>query len=213
MKVALIHTYFDVEHLDKVCAEMEVLGPPRLRAIWLEDKGMWAALEGCHRTRAAARLGIDPVMVPVDYEPGMSWAEAEMEGEPIAVLSTWTVDDVVANAGKEIVIGFGVDGPPPRSLIRRPEPGEIMRYRVIQPIGFDFHGGIIDGYVGRIITSDEAPYDLTPWVAMGHLEIVEDEPVKVTKETGRAPVTKGRPKKIEQDGVPIKHDPETGYRR
>ena len=188
MKVALIHTYFEIERLEQVEQQMLELGPPKIRAIWLEDRGMWAALEGCHRTRAAARLGVEPVMVPVEYRPGMSWEEIGMEGEPIATLSDWSVDDVVANAGKEIVIGFGEDGPPPRSEVRRPGPGEIMKYRVIQEIGFDFgENGVVHGYVGRIIWSSDAPYDLTPWVAMGHLVIVEDAPAKVTKEVREAP--------------------------
>lgn len=207
MKIALIHTFFDNKHLDEVVEEMRVLGPPRLRAIWLEDKGMWAALEGCHRTRAAARLGLEPIIVPVTYRRGMSWQECDMGNEPISVLSEWTVDDVVRNAGKELVVGFGVDGPPPRSEIRKPKPGEIMKYRVIDAIGFDFNGQAIDGFVGRIITSDEAPYDLTPWVALGHLQIVEDEPVKVTKETRQPPKMKGAGKVVEVDGVPRKECP------
>jgi len=190
MKVALIHTYFEEDRLCRVVEEMKALGRPSIRAVWLENKGMWAALEGCHRIRAAAKLGLEPIMMPVPYRPGMSWEETGMGSEPIAILSDWTIDDVVANAGKEIVIGFGEDGPPPRSELRRPGPGEIMKYKVIKEIGFDFGNGAVHCYVGKIITSDESPYDLTPWVAMGHLAIVEDEPVKTTKELRRAPSRK-----------------------
>ena len=72
MKIALIHTEFRLDHLEKVMAQMEELGPPVIRAVWCEDRGLWAALEGCHRTRAARKLGLTPVIEPVDYKPGLT---------------------------------------------------------------------------------------------------------------------------------------------
>jgi hypothetical protein len=62
MIIALLHRHYDGEKLERVKAEMETLGPPTIRAIWDEGYGMWLAVEGCHRLRAADELGISPVI-------------------------------------------------------------------------------------------------------------------------------------------------------
>lgn len=192
MKIALIHTEYRVSHLDRVVEQMKELGPPEIRAVWCEDRGFWAALEGCHRTRAADMLGLTPIIKPIDYRPGMTWSDIGMGRDFVA--GAITLDKVVETAGQEIVVGFGEDRLPRLHEVRRPQPGEIMRYRIIKPINFDFGGRIVGG-VGTEFTSEEACVDVSDCVSGGYLVIVEDED-NLTKEVGVAPVIKrGRPRK------------------
>lgn len=66
-----LHDYYRPEHLEHVVAEMRRRGPPVLRAYHdiNADGGfdMWHAAEGTHRLRAAKRLGLTPVLVPVPW--------------------------------------------------------------------------------------------------------------------------------------------------
>lgn len=67
MKIALVHDHFDADHLEAVKAEMAKLGAPKIKAVWMECFGHFAALEGCHRIRAAAELGLVPEIEEVEY--------------------------------------------------------------------------------------------------------------------------------------------------
>ena len=67
MRVALVHDHYDADHLDDVKAQMMTLGTPTIKAVWMECYGHWAALEGCHRLRAAAELGLVPEIDAVEY--------------------------------------------------------------------------------------------------------------------------------------------------
>lgn len=67
MDIALIHAHFDAKHLEAVKAEMQTLGAPVIRAVWMECYNVWVALEGCHRIRAAAALGLVPAIDEVEY--------------------------------------------------------------------------------------------------------------------------------------------------
>jgi hypothetical protein len=179
MKVALIHTEFRQSHLEKVMEQMQELGPPEIRAVWCEDRGFWAALEGCHRCRAASKLRLEPIIVPIDYAPGMKWKDVGMAHDYIA--GAITLDQVIEQAGREIVIGFGEDALPLLDEVRRPQPGEIMKYRIIQPINFDFGGRVVGG-VGTEFTTEDSGKDMADYVSQGFLEIVDEKPVKKTKE-------------------------------
>ena len=194
MKIALIHTEYRLSHLDKVIQQMKELGPPEIRAVWCEDRGFWAALEGCHRTRAADKLGLTPIIKPIEYKPGMTWADVGMGHDYVA--GAITLEKVIEQAGQEIVIGFGEDRLPRLHEVRRPQPGEVMRYRIIKPINFDFGGKVVGG-VGTVFTSeDTCGRDVSDAVSGGYLEIVEEAGDKLTKEVGVAPVVKrGRPRK------------------
>lgn len=194
MKIALIHTEYRASHLDKVVEQMKELGPPVIRAVWCEDRGFWAALEGCHRTRAADMLGLTPTIKPIEYRPGLTWSDIGMGRDFVA--GAITLDKVVETAGEEIVIGFGEDRLPRLHEVRRPQPGEVMRYRIIKPINFDFGGRIVGG-VGTEFTSEEAGVDVSDCVSGGYLEIVEEPEEKTTKEVLASPVRKplGRPRK------------------
>lgn len=55
----------DQEHLEQVIADMQAMGAPVIRAVWIELYGMWAAIEGSHRLAAAQELGLAPEIIPV----------------------------------------------------------------------------------------------------------------------------------------------------
>jgi hypothetical protein len=57
--VALAHNHFDTTHLIEVMEEMKKLGAPTIR-VFNVDGDVYQAIEGCHRLRAAAALGITP---------------------------------------------------------------------------------------------------------------------------------------------------------
>lgn len=66
--IALYHKQYDPKHLEEVKSEMLKLGAPEIRAIWSEVYGVWMAVEGCHRLRAAHELGLTPVIINVTSE-------------------------------------------------------------------------------------------------------------------------------------------------
>lgn len=65
MKISLYHNHYNEQHLEEVKLEMVKLGAPSVRAIWSECYGMWMAVEGCHRLRAAKELGITPTIIDI----------------------------------------------------------------------------------------------------------------------------------------------------
>lgn len=75
MKIALMHSHFDAAHLAGVKAEMATLGAPIIKAVWIDAHGHWAALEGAHRIRAAADLGLPPVIQKIEYSEDVTLAD------------------------------------------------------------------------------------------------------------------------------------------
>lgn len=67
MRIALVHDHYDVEHLAEVIEQMKTLGAPKIHAVWMECYGHYAALEGCHRIRAAKELGLVPEIIETGY--------------------------------------------------------------------------------------------------------------------------------------------------
>jgi hypothetical protein len=67
MKVALVHDHYDAAHLEAVKAEMATMGAPVIKAVYMECYDLYAALEGCHRIRAAKELGLVPIIDEVEY--------------------------------------------------------------------------------------------------------------------------------------------------
>lgn len=65
MKIALYHKHFDQEWLEHVKTQMLEMGAPKIKCIWSEIYGMWLAIEGCHRLRAAKDLGITPIIIDI----------------------------------------------------------------------------------------------------------------------------------------------------
>ena len=71
MTIALLHKHYDSNKLAAVNTEMQTLGAPVIKAVWMECWSMWVALEGCHRLRAAHELGLEPEIEEVEYSDEM----------------------------------------------------------------------------------------------------------------------------------------------
>lgn len=84
-QIALLHKHYDQQHLEAVKAEMTTLGAPSVRAIWSEMYGLWLAVEGSHRLRAAADLGLDPIIIDVSDDETVV-IEVDGYDEEVAVL-------------------------------------------------------------------------------------------------------------------------------
>jgi len=67
MEVYLAHNHYDKAHLEEVKAVMLKMGAPTIRVIDMGE-GLYAAIEGCHRLRAAAALDITPNFDVLDYD-------------------------------------------------------------------------------------------------------------------------------------------------
>lgn len=72
MQIALVHDHYDATKLESVKAEMQTLGAPTIKAVWMECYGVWAALEGCHRIRAAHALGLVPEIEEIEYDAAIT---------------------------------------------------------------------------------------------------------------------------------------------
>lgn len=68
MTIALLHNHFNKNHLEAVKSQMLELGIPTIKAVWDEGYGIWAALEGSHRIRAAKELGLSINIQRIDLE-------------------------------------------------------------------------------------------------------------------------------------------------
>lgn len=99
MQITLVHPHFDAAHLESVKAEMQALGAPTIKAVWMECYGVWAALEGCHRIRAAASLGLAPEIDEVEYSEEVTAADLGLEGE-------FTVAEIADAAHRAAIITF-----------------------------------------------------------------------------------------------------------
>ena len=103
MSIALYHKHYNAEHLESVKKEMEVMGAPEIRAIWSEMYGLWMAVEGCHRIRAAKELGLEPVIIDIsDDETTM----IQYDGDDIEVDVVNLAEVLTDNACKTEIINF-----------------------------------------------------------------------------------------------------------
>lgn len=102
IKIALAHNHFDTKHLVSVMAEMQKAGAPTIR-IYHVDGSVYQAIEGCHRLRAAAALGITPDFEYLDADDlrseidGLDYEDGE-ECNPEATIGTigdWENDQIV----------------------------------------------------------------------------------------------------------------------
>lgn len=93
MYIALLHSHFSEEHLDEVKKEMELFGAPVIKAIYNEVEGLWMACEGCHRIRAAAELGLAPIINDVTAEKTIC---IDWDGDPDTEVNVSEVLDVLS---------------------------------------------------------------------------------------------------------------------
>lgn len=96
MKIALVHDHYDAGHLAEVKAEMLTLGAPVIKAVWMECYDMYAALEGCHRIRAAKELGLEPIIDEIEYSDDL------VDGTDGDV----TIADICDSANRATIIEF-----------------------------------------------------------------------------------------------------------
>ena len=66
MKISLAHNHFEMDHLVAVMQEMQELGAPTIRVMYITGD-LYQAIEGCHRLRAAAALGITPIIEELEF--------------------------------------------------------------------------------------------------------------------------------------------------
>ena len=85
--VILPHSHFDAQHLKGVKSTMQIIGSPTIRAFCGFD--MIVAIEGSHRLRAAADLGVHVnfQMIDEDETIDLSSIDADTNG--------WFDDDIV----------------------------------------------------------------------------------------------------------------------
>ncbi len=105
MNIILLHSHHDREHLAEVKAEMETLGAPTIRAIWLEMHNAWMALEGCHRIRAAKALGLAPEIEEVE-EDDYDLDDEASDHCPDIDNPGMTLGDLVDDAHRQTMIEF-----------------------------------------------------------------------------------------------------------
>jgi hypothetical protein len=101
-KIALLHNHFDFGHLTSVMREMQTLGAPQIRVVHVEGD-LYQAIEGCHRLRAAAALGLQPDFEELDNYTLRSEVEGldcwdEHQDDPLAIVGSmgdWGNDTLI----------------------------------------------------------------------------------------------------------------------
>lgn len=103
MQIILAHDYYDAEHLEAVKAEMQDLGAPTIKAVWMDCYNAWVALEGCHRIRAASDLGLVPEIEEIE------WSDTTTTDDvvPGSFGDTWTIEQICDGANRREMIAFG----------------------------------------------------------------------------------------------------------
>lgn len=94
IKIALAHNHFDLNYLSAVMAEMLKLGSPTIRIVHVE-RDLYQAIEGCHRLRASAALGLTPVFEVIDHDtlrtdvPGLDFEDGSDERAIVGSIGDW----------------------------------------------------------------------------------------------------------------------------
>ena len=101
MYIALVHDHYSEEHLAEVIEEMKNLGTPKIHAVWMECYGHWAALEGCHRIRAAKELGLTPEIIEVDYSDEMASTILGYDGD-----EDYPISEICDSSHESVIIEF-----------------------------------------------------------------------------------------------------------
>lgn len=101
--IALYHKSYNQKHLTEVKTEMETLGTPTIKAIWSECYGLWLAIEGCHRIRAAKELGLNVIIEDVSND---ETALVQVDGEEIEMTIADLESELTDNASNTIIVNF-----------------------------------------------------------------------------------------------------------
>jgi hypothetical protein len=103
MRIALVHTHYSEEHLAQVIEEMKQLGAPKIHAVWMDCYGHWAALEGCHRIRAAKELGLIPEIIEVEYSDEMASTVPGYDGD-----EDYPISEICDDSYRSTIIEFEI---------------------------------------------------------------------------------------------------------
>lgn len=101
MRIALVHSHYNEQHLAEVMGQMKTMGAPAIHAVWMECYGHWAALEGCHRLRAAAELGLTPEIIEVDYSDDMASSVLGYDGD-----NDYPISEICDDSHKATILEF-----------------------------------------------------------------------------------------------------------
>ena len=103
LSIALLHRDFETEKLEEVKAIMAAKGQPTIRAIWSESYGLWLAIEGCHRLRAAQELGLTPIIKDISSQKTVSY---QSDGETVKLTRIDLLMMLNDGAGKTAILDF-----------------------------------------------------------------------------------------------------------
>lgn len=98
MNIALLHDHYDADHLIAVSDYMRVHGAPTIKAVWMECYQCWAALEGCHRIRAASALGLPIVIDEIGY------SDDTLSSVGITVDQDYAISEIADEANSKTMI-------------------------------------------------------------------------------------------------------------
>lgn len=101
MNLILPHSHFDQKHLEEVISEMKIKGVPIIKAVDTGE-GVWVALEGSHRIRAAKALGLVPVIEEIEYSEDLMTDDVI----PGQYQDNWTIAEIVDKAYQSEIIEF-----------------------------------------------------------------------------------------------------------
>lgn len=109
MLVALLHWYYDENHLLHVKKQMEEMGAPVIKAAWIECYSIWVAFEGCHRIRAAKELNLCPIFEDITNFEDLKLSDITEISYGDDYLLGQIVDDAVAAVNRGEFIEFDFD--------------------------------------------------------------------------------------------------------
>jgi hypothetical protein len=103
ISIALFHKHYDKDHLNEVKEIMKEKGAPVIRAMWSDLYGMWLAVEGCHRIRAAKELGLTPIIKDVSNQKTVTF---QMDCESVKKSASKLLYKLNEDASKTTIIDF-----------------------------------------------------------------------------------------------------------
>jgi len=82
ISIVLYHNHYNKEHLEHVKKIMLKRGTPVIRCFYDNINGIWFAVEGCHRLRAAKALNLTPIVKDITNQKTLTY---QHDGDNIKV--------------------------------------------------------------------------------------------------------------------------------
>lgn len=98
MKIVLLHGV-DTDKLAAVKGEMEKLGAPTVKAVWMDSYQMYFALEGTHRLTAAHELGLIPEIQEIEWSEEATTSEVAPGSFPD---DEWVISDLIDHMTRDL---------------------------------------------------------------------------------------------------------------